>query len=135
MGKQRADNIMQMPFPLKGLVTNTALSQQPPGSTVSCLNVRGYNPRGGRDEGGQRSGLSQYMPQTVAGLTSNVQDINHLVTNLTLPTSNTGQFVATDTITASFGMFTTTGTLLAGLANGETYRRADQQCLRIRKPA
>ena len=66
-------------FPFKGLDENTAKNAQPPGTTLTCQNMRPYDPQTGRARGAQRAGLAKYCSaQMVAA--ARVQDLTHVVT-------------------------------------------------------
>lgn len=80
---------LDIPFPLKGLHTSAAFDDQPPGTTVDCRNVRGYEPVTGRDRGGQRSGLTKYCPTQINGNLP-IQNVNHLTTAIGVPVTNPG---------------------------------------------
>ena len=67
-----------MLFPSGGLVEGYAFAMQPPGTTPSCLNVIGYDPKTDRLRGGSRSGSSKYCPDQINGDAA-VQNINHVV--------------------------------------------------------
>ena len=66
-----------MPWPVKGLIESTGYESQPRGSTVSCQNVRAYDPGTGRSRGGQRAGLTKYVNARTAD--AKVQDIGQVV--------------------------------------------------------
>ncbi len=72
-------------FPFKGLHKGSSYSQQPPGTTPDCLNVRPWDTSKGRLRGGQRPGLGKYLSPQVNGLRP--------VQNLTLSVST---LLATD---------------------------------------
>lgn len=55
------DKIIELPFPSKGLDESQPLYRQPLGTTPSCLNVRPWNARNGRDQGAQRPGLEKLL--------------------------------------------------------------------------
>lgn len=58
---------LNVPFPVKGLNLNFALSGQPPLTTANALNVRAYDCRSGRVRGAQRAGLSRYLDAQHSG--------------------------------------------------------------------
>ncbi len=62
-------------------------------SAASANNVRGFEPVSKRSRGGSRSGLSKYFPLQVAGTEFIVQDLNTLVTDQTVQTSQSGRIV------------------------------------------
>ncbi len=73
------EQVLVLPFPVKGLVVNQPFGAQPPGTTTKALNVRGYEPVGGRDRGGQRPGMTKYMAsQAVTPGQNPGQEINQL---------------------------------------------------------
>lgn len=59
--------LIELPWPRQGLVENSALSTQTPGSTTDCLNVRNYDVYDRRNRGGQRSGHKKYFSTKVNG--------------------------------------------------------------------
>jgi hypothetical protein len=83
------DAFLDLPFPLRGLNTNTSFDAQPPGTSRSMLNCRGYEPTGGMERGGQRSGLTRYCAGQINGSLP-IQDINHIATSVGIPVTNPG---------------------------------------------
>ena len=83
MGRKRKvidqNQAIDLPFPLEGLDETRSYLRQRPGTTVSALNVRSFEPGTDRARGGQRPGLKAYMRDRVNGDTS-VQMIEHITT-------------------------------------------------------
>jgi len=52
-------------WPKQGLVQNTALMEQPPGTATDCLNVRNYDVYDERNRGGQRTGIAKYFADAI----------------------------------------------------------------------
>jgi hypothetical protein len=73
------DAVIELPFPFGGLSASGALDAIQTGMTHDAINVRGYSTYTGRNRGGQRPGLSKYMPSAYS---SGLQDLNHLVVSL-----------------------------------------------------
>lgn len=78
-------------FPFKGLDVGRAFDNQPDGTCVDCLNVRGFDPRTGRRRGAQRAGLTRYLNAQAGGSATKIQDINQLITHQTSVTASTTQ--------------------------------------------
>ena len=66
-GNKQQSTKIHVPFPLKGLDESTALDGQPPGTTRDCRNVRGIDPRTGRNRGAQRAPLEKYTADSGLG--------------------------------------------------------------------
>lgn len=66
-----------IPFPFQGISDNAAFSRQEPLTTREATNVRAIDPVTGRTRGAQRSGLSKFNTNVIAGASQKVQ---HLVT-------------------------------------------------------
>jgi len=62
-----AKEIIDIPWPIKGLNENAAYGRTPEGATLDCLNVRPYDALEKRLRGGQRTGLSKYFPSQING--------------------------------------------------------------------
>ena len=62
MGQQ-----FDIPFPVNGISDDRSFSEQAPGPTRAAQNVRGLDPKTGRERGGQRSGLTKYNAAQVNG--------------------------------------------------------------------
>jgi len=76
------EQLLPVPFPLKGLVVNQAIENQPEETTGLALNVVGYEPRFGRDRGGQRAGLTKFASAQVNG-NAPVQEVTSCVSTNT----------------------------------------------------
>src|SRR5215468_5745853 len=101
------EQLLPLPFPLKGLVVNQAFDNQPEMTTRSAVNVVGYEPRFGVDRGGQRSGLTKYCPAQING-SSPIQDITHAVSN----TFVSGSASSVTSLLGLFAFANTTGATL-----------------------
>jgi hypothetical protein len=55
-----------LPWPFQGIDENFSFSDQRPGTTPDCLNVRPYNAVNGRRQGSRRPGMSKHIPGQVA---------------------------------------------------------------------
>lgn len=66
-------------FPTQGVDATCEYMRQPDGTTPDCENVRAHDQLEERARGGSRPGLSQYVPQQVAGERWQVQHLNVLV--------------------------------------------------------
>lgn len=64
---------LMLPFPLGGYDANWAYSAQPPNTTPSCLNVRGYSTDAERARGGSRPGVRRAYNQQVGGTVTPIQ--------------------------------------------------------------
>lgn len=58
---------LPIPFPLKGLVENEPLSDQPPGTSSKMRNTRSNDPISDRTRGGQRGGTTRFIDIPLAG--------------------------------------------------------------------
>ncbi len=67
-------------------------------TTVSGINVRGYDPQANRRRGGSREGLSQYIPAQPSGGPQIVQNINYLVVNNDMQNNSSGRVVTLVTV-------------------------------------
>ena len=54
-----------LPFPVKGLNDDVAFTDQPSLTTREALNMRGLDPKTGRERGAQRAGLSKYNAERI----------------------------------------------------------------------
>ena len=70
--------LIPLTWPRQGLVVATSLSDQPPGTTTDCLNVRSYDTYDKRNRGGQRSGISKYFADQVSG-SNTIQRLGQVV--------------------------------------------------------
>ncbi len=68
---------LEIQFPAGGLVMATSLRNQPPNTTVDCLNVRAYERFSGRNRGSQREGIAKYCPSLVNS-TNPIQSLNSI---------------------------------------------------------
>ncbi len=59
--------LVSLDWPVKGIVENSALIDQPELTTTDCLNVRAYDAIDRRNRGGQRTGISKYITDAVNG--------------------------------------------------------------------
>jgi hypothetical protein len=71
--------IITLAFPVLGIDVSCALEKQTPMTTAFGTNVRGWEPASGRNRGGARPGLSQYIPQQLPGGASEVQMLQVVV--------------------------------------------------------
>jgi hypothetical protein len=102
MAGKRAFNI---PFPTGGLDESQAYSNQPEGSrdrpptTVSCNNVRAFDPLTDRARGGSRPGLSNYYNNagtvSIGGASNKIKHITHVALSTTLSGSATSAVTRT----------------------------------------
>ncbi len=91
----KMQDLMEVQFPMAGLVTETSFSNQPLGSrddprvtTRRARNVGPVNPRNGLSQMSQRAGLDKYVATRVdASANLQVQDLTSIVTSETTPTS------------------------------------------------
>lgn len=67
-----------LPWPFKGINENWAYSNQPESTCIDAQNVRSYEPRDGRNRGGQRAGSSKVLSTRVNGALPG-QDLNSVV--------------------------------------------------------
>jgi len=100
-----ADQLIDIPFPLKGLDVDSSARGQRKGTSPSLVNVRPFDPRSGRSRGSQRAGIEKYLDDQVNGDHS-IQCIDHIVSANLL---------------ASVGE----GSTLVGLTTGNAYRIYD----------
>jgi hypothetical protein len=98
-----------LPFPTSGLVVNCPYGVQPQGSTAAAQNVRGYEPRFGRDRGGQRPGLTKYMSARATGFNIPGQEINQLTASGLPSYSTATSYVAWRNGTVDFQPLALTG--------------------------
>lgn len=75
-----ARSVIRLPFPAKGLDENASYRDQPEKSTPDCLNVRPYDPIGGRVRGGPRAGTAKTLPDPI-----NADNAVQLIRQVTLP--------------------------------------------------
>lgn len=78
MAEQRRQ-ILEVPFPVKGLNKGTALRGQPKGTTPSAQNVRSFEPMGKRVRGGRRPGLSKFYALQPTGAANPIQLMTEVV--------------------------------------------------------
>jgi hypothetical protein len=71
------ESFVPLLFPTKGLEVTSEFSSQPQQTTSVANNVRGFEPMTGRERGGQRSGISRYLPQLATG--GKIQHLNFIV--------------------------------------------------------
>jgi hypothetical protein len=118
--------LLPVPFPLRGYNETESFADQPQRTTPSCLNVRAYDPRTGRNRGAQRAGLTKHIGSTVNS-TNQVQYLSHVVSSNTGSPSSTSLStrvvtpvaVAGGTIkTFAGGSFSTPTSGSAALASG-----------------
>jgi len=69
---------VQWPFPIKGYDANWAYSDQPPFTTPSASNVRGYSADSERARGGSRPGIKQAYSQQVGDTSNPIQWVGWL---------------------------------------------------------
>ena len=69
------EGYVEIPFPAGGLDESGAIHRQSPPTTPKCQNVRSWEPKGGRNRGGQRSGLTKACPVQINSSNS-IQEIN-----------------------------------------------------------
>ena len=81
MPRQKVD----VRFPFAGISDDVAYSSQRERTTRNALNMRGIDPDTGRVRGGQRSGLTRYLPPQLSG-GNKVQALAKITTNNTLLT-------------------------------------------------
>ena len=86
---------LRLVWPQNGLHEATSYDDQPPGTSPGLRNVRAFNPRNGRLQGGTRAGLSKYLNAQLSG-SNRIQDIIH-VTQASGTPSATQQNVRTAT--------------------------------------
>jgi hypothetical protein len=97
-----ADLDIPLPFPTEGVDQLTPFEGQRPGTCVSALNVRGFEPGTLRPRGGARPGLQQYIHQQVNG--SNwIQDIDSFVAVQALPNNPAFQWDLKGTVLSFVG--------------------------------
>jgi hypothetical protein len=77
--KPAADGVVEVPMPIKGLDTRTALEYQPAGTSPDLQNVRGSRPDDGREGMCQRSGIQKYCPVQLDGESTPVQEIHKII--------------------------------------------------------
>lgn len=65
-------------WPFKGINENWAFGNQPEQTCIDALNVRSYEPRDGRNRGGQRAGISKVLSTRVNSALPG-QDLNSVV--------------------------------------------------------
>ncbi len=70
--------LVKLDWPVKGIVENAALIDQPELTTTDCLNVRAYDVLDRRNRGGQRTGISKYITGAVNGSNS-IQGLGQVV--------------------------------------------------------
>lgn len=80
--------LFPVPFPLRGYNETASFADQPQRTTPSCLNVRAFDPKTGRNRGAQRAGLTKHIDSTVSS-TSQVQYLSHVVSSNTGSPSST----------------------------------------------
>lgn len=73
-----AKQLVDIPWPMKGLVENAAYGNTPDMTTLDCLNVRPYDALEKRLRGGQRTGQSKYLADQVNG-SNPIQAIEEVV--------------------------------------------------------
>ena len=64
---------VEFPFPLGGVDSNWAYSNQPKGTTPACSNVRAYSTDSERARGGSRPGLKRAYSQQIGGESTPLQ--------------------------------------------------------------
>lgn len=73
----RQSQVIDLPFPIKGLVEITSKRDQPALTTLAVQNMRAFSPTTGRARGSQRAGLLKYSTAQVNG-TNRVQDLSQI---------------------------------------------------------
>lgn len=71
------ESFVPLLFPTKGLEVTSEFSSQPQQTTSQANNVRGFEPTTGRERGGQRPGVSRYLPQLATA--GKIQHLNFIV--------------------------------------------------------
>lgn len=71
--------ILEVPFPIKGLHKGTALRGQPKGTTPHAQNVRSFEPMDKRIRGGRRPGLSKFYATQPSGAANPIQLMTEVV--------------------------------------------------------
>ena len=99
-------------WPYNGLHVGRSFHGQAHDTTVSCQNVRNYDPNNGRSRGAQRAGCTRYLDAQAAGSGSNqIQDLACVVTsqtsNATATDLNTRQVKAVSVCAGNVQTFTT----------------------------
>lgn len=69
------ESYIDIPFPVGGLDESGSFHTQKLPTTPSCQNVRAFEPKGGRNRGGQRSGQKKFCPVQLNG-DNPIQEIN-----------------------------------------------------------
>lgn len=67
---------LDVPFPIKGLHEGQPYSQQPPGTTPDCRNVRAFSPTTDRNCGASRAGMTQFYSGTINGANPIVEGLS-----------------------------------------------------------
>ncbi|MAH47363.1 hypothetical protein CMI37_16175 [Candidatus Pacearchaeota archaeon] len=131
---------VKIPFPLKGMHEGASFEDQPSGTTVDCQNVRSFpadssevaaqNAKAsGRARGGQRPGLSKYMPtQWASNLTHrpSFQDLNQIVYSELTPNTGEGHVIMQTTSgTGGYTLVDNQGVTVGTGGAGETYQMAE----------
>ncbi len=75
--------LVELNWPRQGLVENSALMEQPEGTTTDALNVRAYDALDRRNRGGQRTGLARVIDAQVNG-TADIQLLMQTVESVPL---------------------------------------------------
>lgn len=73
----RGQELQPLAWPTQGMSVHGGFSAQPPGTTVDCLNVRGYDPSTNRLRGAQRCGHSKYVAAQCNGANF-IQSLEHI---------------------------------------------------------
>lgn len=93
MAKQR----INIPFPIGGIVENTAMSEQPPGTSTKMRNTRSRDPVSNLLRGGQRGGTTRYIDIPLAGApVRRIQQVTFDAPNQTYQDLGPGSLVIED---------------------------------------
>jgi len=104
--------IIQFPWPVKGLMEQSSFQSPTPESTLDCLNVRNFDAMERRLRGGKRTGISKYI-NTQVGSGSFIQHISDTVETVAIHTSGD---VATTASNPGTVTTTTTAQQACGIA-------------------